>query len=81
LSLPFDLGRVPQVVGVQRRHELAPRGRESSIARGRYASIRLRQDPHPRIALGPSVDDSSSAISGSVVDDNDFSVAIGLAEG
>ena len=40
-DLPRDLGRIPDIVSIQRRNEVTPRSFDGAIARGRDAAIGL----------------------------------------
>jgi hypothetical protein len=49
LELSVQLGRMPQIVGVQRRYELAGRALNRMVAGSGHAALRLSFQRHPRI--------------------------------
>jgi hypothetical protein len=77
-ELGLELCRLPQVVRVEERHELAAAGGDACIACGGDPGVRTGQIMQTRV--GQTTDALRGVIGGAVVDDDDFEIAKCLAE-
>src|SRR5206468_1498573 len=71
-------GRLPEVVRVERRNQVAIGRRDSAVSSGRHAAVRLGNKAYSRITLDPRFDNGPCAVSRSVVNDDDLEMAVGL---
>src|SRR5204863_2974174 len=68
----------PKIVGVDRRDQVASGLRYASVPRCGDPPVDLRNEPNAIIGSSMTRDDTRRLVQGSVVDDQDLNVAIGL---
>jgi hypothetical protein len=77
-DLLLDLARMPDIVSIDRRNELAVRVCDSQIAGSCHSYIRLSQEDDQWILATESLDYSCGVVVGPVIDNNDLEVGIGF---
>ena len=77
-DLLLDFHSVPEVVGVQERHELRAGFPDTSVARRGDFGIRLVDQAHALICFGECLNNRRSVVGRTVVDHNDVEVSVRL---
>ena len=78
MNSPRDFGRPPQIVGIDRRDELALRHGNAVIARGSHAAIWLLQQFDAGIVSRMKRDEGRGFIGRAIIDNDDLQIAMGL---
>ena len=80
VDLLFQLGRMPQIVGIDRRDERSAPPRDAQVSRRRAATILLANQRHARVVAYKAPGNVGGAVGRPVVDDEHLDVAVGLGQ-